>query len=125
VTREERRNLSASFRALSFSSGATESSRSMIATSAPAAIAFGNRSGRVAGVNNQLRLAALEGLVIGDLLSNREVDAAAPLIQYPLIASVICLENDGGTSTHSDFFQSRMSAASREQRQSGLPSSSA
>jgi hypothetical protein len=42
----------------------------MIATSAPAAIAFGNRSGRVAGVNSQLRLAALESLVIGDLLSN-------------------------------------------------------
>src|SRR5580692_2141086 len=46
---------SAACRASALSAGATESSRSMMQTSAPEAAAFPNRSGRVAGVNNQLR----------------------------------------------------------------------
>src|SRR5438552_3894525 len=42
-------------RAMPLSAGATESSMSTIRTSAAAAAALGKRSGRVAGVNSQLR----------------------------------------------------------------------
>jgi hypothetical protein len=48
---------SAMLRAAALSAGATESSKSTMSTSAPFAAAFGKRSGRVAGVNSQLRVA--------------------------------------------------------------------
>ena len=47
---------------MSLSAGATESSKSTICTSAPQAMALGKRSGRVAGVNSQLRAETCKAL---------------------------------------------------------------
>src|SRR5471030_14773 len=55
-------------RAAYFWANETESSRSTINTSAPTADAFSKRSGRVAGVNSQLRLRA-ETIEMGDAFS--------------------------------------------------------
>src|SRR5580693_2078231 len=89
-------------RAWALSPGATASSRSRIAISAPAAEAFAKRSGRVAGVNSQLRVGVAAWSVIGGFLSSspEKVDPPAPFIQYMLLASSIAFEDDDGAASH-------------------------
>src|SRR5580700_461810 len=92
-------------RAWALSPGATASSRSRIAMSAPAAEAFAKRSGRVAGVNSQLRVGVDAWSVIGGFLSSspEKVDPPAPFIQYMLLASSIAFGDDDGAASHPLF----------------------
>src|SRR6185312_10959740 len=92
-------------RAWALSPGATASSRSRIATSAPAAKAFAKRSGRVAGVKSQLRARVDEWSVISGFLSSspEEVDTPTPIIQYMPLASLIAFGDDDGIASHPLF----------------------
>src|ERR1700739_3088671 len=103
------------------SPGATASSRSRIAMSAPAAKAFAKRSGRVAGVKSQLRARVDAWSGISGLLSSspEEVDTPTPISQYMLVASLIAFGVGDGAASHPLFPGGRGGEALHEGRCQG------